>query len=286
MTKRRGHKSISETRSAAVAKCIISVVLILYSFIAIYLIGNSILNAFKTKPDLIANTFGWPNAFVLDNFRIVLVEDGFMRNLINSLLLVTMGTALLVAFSSTVSYGLSMYTFRGRGFLSNYFTIGLMFPIQLGILPLFIILKWLNLVNSLFGLALIYAANMSFSVVVFSRFFRGFEHALLEAARIDGANDFQSFIYLVIPIMKPVVFTVALLNFIMIWNDFYLPLVFLTNSANRTLTLGIYNYTADFLSNWNKVFAGVAVALAPIIVIYFFFSERIVTGLTTGSVKG
>lgn len=284
--KRLSRRSIRETRAAAVTKTLISIILILYSFIAIYLIGNAIISAFKSKQDLINNTFGWPKAFILDNFRIVLLEDGFLRNLINSFLLVSMGTALLILSSSSVSYGLSMYQFRGRELLSTYFTVGLMFPIQLGILPLFIIMKKLNLINNLFGLALIYAANMSFSVVVFSRFFRGFEHSLLEAARIDGANDFQSYLYLVLPIMRPVIFTVALLNFIMIWNDFYLPLVFLTNSANKTLTLGIYSYTANFLANWNKVFAGVAVALVPIIIIYFFFSEKIVEGLTSGSVKG
>jgi len=279
-------RSLRETRMSASAKGAISIVLILYSLIAVYLIGNSFLCAFKTKSDLINNTFGWPSHFVMDNFRVVLFEDAFIRNLFNSLLLVSMGTFLLVAVASTVSFGLSMYRFKGRGFLSTYFSIGLMFPIQLGILPLFIIMKNLSLTNSLMGLALVYAANMSFSVVVFSRFFSGFEHSLLEAAKIDGANEFKSFLYLVVPIMRPVIFTVALLNFIMIWNDFYLPLVFLTKSTLRTLTLGIYSYTANFLSNWNKVFAGVAVALLPIIVIYFFFSERIVEGLTSGAVKG
>lgn len=277
---------VHQTRASKTGRAVVSFVLIAYSLIAIYLIGNALLSAFKTKQDLINNTFGWPKQFVLDNLKIVLVEDGFLRNMINSVLLVTMGTTFLIISSSTVSFGLTMYSFRGREFLNTYFTIGLMFPIQLGILPLFIMMKWLNLVNSLFGLAIIYASSMSFSVVVFSRFFRGFERSLLEAARIDGANDLQTFLYLVIPVMRPVVFTVALLNFIMIWNDFFLPLVFLTKSTHRTLTLGIYSYTANFLSNWNKVFAGVAVALVPIILIYFFFSEKIVEGLTGGAVKG
>ncbi|NLT16268.1 MAG: carbohydrate ABC transporter permease, partial [Clostridiales bacterium] len=81
------------------------------------------------------------------------------------------------------------------------------------------------------------------------------------------------------------IFTVGLINFVMVWNDFFMPLVFLTKSSLRTLTLGIYAYTADFLANWNKVFAGVTVALLPIIIIYFLFSEQIVSGLTSGSVK-
>ena len=277
--------SLTESQSAVIVKNLLSLILILYTFITIFLIGNAVLSSFKTKADLITNTMGFPKSFVLDNFRIVLGEDGFLRNLLNSALLVSMSIVLLVAFSSSVAYGISMFNFRGRDFIQTYFLVGLMFPIQLGILPLFVIMNKLKLTNNLMGLALVYAANMSFSVVVFSKFFKGFQHALLEAAVIDGASPLQVFTKIVLPISKPVIFTVGLINFVMVWNDFYMPLVFLTKSSLKTLTLGIYAYTADFLANWNKVFAGVAVALIPIIIIYFFFSEQIVSGLTSGSVK-
>ncbi len=281
---RKSH-SLTESRSAIIVKNLVSLILVLYTFITIFLIGNAVLSSFKTKADLITNTMGFPKAFVLDNFHIVLGEDGFLRNLLNSALLVSMSIVLLVAFSSSVAYGISMFNFRGRDFIQTYFLVGLMFPIQLGILPLFVIMNKLKLTNNLVGLALVYAANMSFSVVVFSKFFKGFQHALLEAAVIDGASSLQVFTRIVLPISKPVIFTVGLINFVMVWNDFYMPLVFLTKSTLKTLTLGIYAYTADFLANWNKVFAGVTVALLPIIIIYFFFSEQIVSGLTSGSVK-
>ena len=281
---RKSH-SLTESRSAIIVKNLVSLILVLYTFITIFLIGNAVLSSFKTKADLITNTMGFPKVFVLDNFHIVLGEDGFLRNLLNSALLVSMSIVLLVAFSSSVAYGISMFNFRGRDFIQTYFLVGLMFPIQLGILPLFVIMNKLKLTNNLVGLALVYAANMSFSVVVFSKFFKGFQHALLEAAVIDGASSLQVFTRIVLPISKPVIFTVGLINFVMVWNDFYMPLVFLTKSTLKTLTLGIYAYTADFLANWNKVFAGVTVALLPIIIIYFFFSEQIVSGLTSGSVK-
>lgn len=277
--------ALGETRLSAFVKNLITVVLVLYSLIAIFLIGNSVLSAFKTKADLIHNTLGFPQQFVLDNFRMVLFEDGFLRNLFNSVLLVGMSIVLLLAVSSSVAYGISLFDFKGKGFVETYFMVGLMFPIQLGILPLFVIMNKLRLNNNLLGLALIYAANMSFSVVVFSKFFKGFQRALLEAAKIDGAGDLRVFTSVVLPISKPVIYTVALINFVIIWNDFYMPLVFLTKSTLKTLTLGIYSYTADFLANWNKVFAGVTVALLPIIVLYFFFSEQIVAGLTGGSLK-
>ena len=282
---RKNNRLMAQSRSAALVKNLISFVLILYTLITIFLIGNAVLSSFKTKADLITNTMGFPKAFVLDNFRIVLGEDGFLRNLLNSAILVSLSIVFMIAFSSSVAYGISMFNFRGRDFIQTYFLIGLMFPIQLGILPLFVIMNKLKLTNNLLGLALVYAANMSFSVVVFSKFFHGFQRALLEAAVIDGASDLQVFSRIVLPISKPVIFTVGLINFVMVWNDFYMPLVFLTKSSLKTLTLGIYAYTADFLANWNKVFAGVTVALLPIIIIYFFFSEQIVSGLTSGSVK-
>lgn len=278
--------SLNDTRGSRFIKDLVSFVLILYTLIAIYLIGLSFLNAFKTKSDLINNTMGWPGKFVLDNFHVVLVEDNFFRNLLNSIALVSMSLALLLVVSGSLAYGIAMFRFRGRGFLQTYFLIGLMFPIQLGLLPLFVIMTRLHLNNSLVGLSLIYAANLSFSFTVFSKFFSSFPTPLLEAARIDGASELGIFVRVVIPVTRPVIFTVALLNFVMIWNDFYMPLVFLTKSTMKTLTLGIYTYTADFLSNWNKVFAGVAIALLPIIVIYFFFSDRITEGMTSGSIKG
>ena len=282
---RKNSHLLTQSRSAILVKNLISFVLILYTLITIFLIGNSVLSSFKTKADLITNTMGFPSAFVLDNFRIVLGEDGFLTYLLNSVILVSLSILFMVALSSSVAYGISMFRFKGRDLIQTYFLVGLLFPIQLGILPLFVIMNKLKLTNNLLGLAMVYAANMSFSVVVFSKFFNGFQHALLEAAVIDGANPLQVFTRVVLPISKPVIFTVGLINFVMVWNDFYMPLVFLTKSSLRTLTLGIYAYTADFLANWNKVFAGVTVALLPIIIIYFFFSEQIVSGLTSGSVK-
>ena len=278
--------AINDTPASRAIKNVVSVILILYTFIAIYLIGLSFLNAFKTKPDLINNTMGWPVRFVFDNFKIVLIEDGFLRNLLNSIYLSALSLALLISVSSMLAYGISMFEFKSKSFLQTYFLVGLMFPIQLGLLPLFVIMTRLHLNNSIPGLALVYAANLSFSFTVFSKFFMGFPKPLQEAARIDGASELGLFLRVVLPVTRPVIFTVALLNFVMIWNDFYMPLVFLTKRSMKTLTLGIYAYTADFLSNWNKVFAGVAIALLPIIVIYFFFSEQITAGMTSGSIKG
>ncbi len=271
---------------ARIFRYVVSVILVLYSFATIFLIGNTILSSFKTKSDLINNTFGIPKTFTLRNFKTVLFEDSFYRYFFNSIILVAISLALLILLSSMTAYGISQYQFKLKGLLENYFLIGLMFPIQLGILPLFIILTKLHLNNSLFGLALLYTANMSFAVFIFSNFFKQLPKSLIESARIDGANEFTIYLNIVTPISKPVISTVGIINFVLIWNDFYLPLVFLTKAKVKTLTLAVYSYSADFLANWDKIFAAAAIALVPVIIIYFFFSEQIVAGLTGGAVKG
>jgi raffinose/stachyose/melibiose transport system permease protein len=264
---------------------VVSIILVIYTFITLYLLLSTVMNSFKTRKDLVSNILGFPRSFTLDNYRTIIVDEGFFQYFLNSIILEILGLSLLIAFSSMAAYGMAQYQFKVKNALMTYFMIGLMFPLQLGILPIYMILKTLHLVNTLFGLALLYAANMSFPLFVFYNFFKAVPEALIESARIDGAGERQIFLTIIVPISKPVFSTIAILNFVTIWNDFYLPLVFLTKAQVRTMTLEIYSYMQNFLRNWNKIFAAVTIALLPIIIVYFVFSEQIVAGLTGGAVK-
>lgn len=134
-------------------------------------------------------------------------------------------------------------------------------------------------------MVLIYTANMSLPVFIFSRFFRALPRALYESALMDGAGEFRIFAQIMVPLSKPVFATVGIINFVTIWNDFYMPLVFLTGKHVRTLTLGIYRYMSNFLANWHLVFAAVTAALIPVFILFFLFSRHMVAGLTAGSLK-
>jgi raffinose/stachyose/melibiose transport system permease protein len=277
--------SITDTRASRIVKNFFSVVLLLYTLIAVALIHITVLSSFKTKSDLVNNTLGFPQSFTLDNYEQVLLKDKFWLYFINSTILAVGGVALLLFVSSMVGYGLSKFRFKGRNGIRTYFLMGLMFPIQLGILPLFIMLRSLDLINNLFGLILLYAANMSFAVFVLSNFLRTVPDALIECARIDGASEFRIYRKIILPMSRPVLSTVGLISFVTMWNDFYMPLVFLTKENVRTLTLGVYRYMNNFLENWHLVFAAVTVALVPVIVVFFLFSNQIIAGLTGGAVK-
>tara|TARA_B100000614_G_C14516545_1_gene480784 strand:- start:96 stop:950 length:855 start_codon:yes stop_codon:yes gene_type:complete len=263
----------------------IVVVLTLYCLIALFLIPNVMLSSFKTRGELINNIMGFPHAFTLENYVTVLVEDNFIRYFMNSVVLSGLALTSLLFFASMTAYGLSRYRFRGRDALQVYFLLGTMFPIQLGILPIFIIIRTLGLTNTFLGMILIYTANMSLAVFIFSKFFRTLPYALYESARIDGAGEFRIFVQIMLPMSKPVLSTVGIIQFVLIWNDFYMPLVFLTRREVRTLTLAIFRYLSNFLANWHLVFTAATIALVPVIVVFFLFSEQLVAGLTAGSMK-
>lgn len=266
-------------------KTVISIILIIYSLITVFLVGETIASSFKTKIELVDNLIGLPKEPTLANYFTVFVKEGFGRYIMNSISLVTISLILLIIVSSMLAYGMAQYTFKGKKFLQAYFLIGLMMPVQLSILPLYLMLSRLKMTNSFLGLALVYAANLSFSFLVFNQFFLQLPQAMIESAHMDGASDMFIFWKIVVPISKPVFSTVGLLQFVMIWNDFFLPMVFLPKKNAHTLTLAIYSYTGNFLKNWDKIFAAATIALVPILIIYFLFSEQIVAGLTAGSTK-
>lgn len=275
---------INSGRGTRTVKNIVSALLILYSCVTIYLVGNTVVSSFKTKVELVTNMTGLPKEPTLANYYTVFFEDRFLRYLLNSVVLVFVSLVLLLIVSSMLAYGVAQYKFRGKGVLNAYLLIGLMVPVQLSILPLYLMLSKVSMINT-WGLVLIYAANLSFCFTVFLRFFEELPQAVIESARIDGASDFKIYTSIIMPISKPVFATVGLLQFIMIWNDFFLPMVFLTKKESYTLTLAIYSYTQNFLKNWDKIFAVVTLALIPILTIYFLFSEQIMAGMTAGSTK-
>lgn len=235
---------------------------------------------------LVTNSVGLSKAISFENYVKVLMESDFLLYLRNSLILTVCGTGGCILLSSMAAYGITRYTFKGQNLLASYFMIGMMVPIQVSILPLFIILRTLGLVNNLLGLILVYVSGISMSCLIFQKFFRTIPTALEEAARMDGCHDLKLYFTIILPITKPVLFTMALITAIGEWNDFYMPMVLLGTPQTTTLTLAIYRYIGQFTRYMGESMAAVIITLIPIIGIYFAFSSQIVEGLTGGAVKG
>lgn len=271
--------------SARIIRWTISILLIVYSFITVFVIGVTFFDSLKSQTDLVTNFVGLPKAISFDSYKAVFQGD-FIRYFFNSVILTVCGTVGCMVLSSMAAYGISRYEFKGKSILSSYFLIGMMVPIQVSILPLFLMLRKMGLLNNLVGLILVYISGISMSCLIFQKFFKTIPKALEESARLDGCHDVKVFFKIILPICKPVIFTMALITAIGQWNDFYMPMVLLGNKNVTTLTLGIYRYIGQFIRYMSESMAAVIITLIPIIIIYFLFSSQIVEGLTGGAVKG
>lgn len=272
--------------SAKIVRWIFSIVLLLYTSITIFVIGITVMDSMKSKGDLVTNFVGLPKAWTLENYVKVLTEENLLRYAANSVFLVVVGTLGCLFLGALTAYGISRFEFRGKGFIVAYFLIGMMVPIQVSVLPLFLILRTIGLLNNLLGLALVYVSGISMGCFIFQKFFQTIPMAMEESARMDGAGDFKIFFRIIVPLCKPVIMTVALITAIGQWNDFYMPMVLLGKRSTYTLTLIIYQYIGQFTKHMGESMAEVIITLIPIIVLYFLFSSQIVEGISGGAVKG
>ncbi len=284
MKKRQNGEILSP--ASKTARAIWALILIIYTFITVFVIGMTIMDSLKTKGDLVSNFVGIPKAISFDSYRTILLEDNFLQYFKNSFILTFCGTAGAILLAALTAYGISRYQFKGKSFLTAYFLIGMMVPVQVSILPLFLILKKIGLINRLLGMILVYMAGISMACFIFQKFFKTISVELEESARLDGAGDFRIFFRIIMPVSKPVIVTMALITAIQEWNDFYMPMVLLGNKSTRTLTLSVYQYMGQFMKYMGESMAAVIITLIPIIVLYFVFSSQIVEGLTGGAVKG
>ena len=279
-----GHEVLST--QGKVIRWTISILLILYTSIAIFVAVVTLMDSMKTRPDLLKSFISIPSSIAFDAYKTVLFENDFVKYFVNSLILTVGGTAGCILLSAMMAYGIARYEFKGKNLLSSYLLLGMMVTVQVTILPVFLMLKRMGLLNKLTGVLLLYIAGISMSCVVFQKFFKTLPRELEESARMDGCHDVKLFFKIIFPIAKPVIVTMALIKAISCWNDFYMPMILLGNKNTTTLTLGIYRYVGQFTRYMSETMAAVVITLIPILVLYFAFSTQIMEGMTSGAVKG
>lgn len=250
----------------------------------IFFLFNSALretNDFARNPLILARKPYW------DNFNQVWADGNFAIYLKNSLI-VTGGSLLLILVCAVgAGFVLGRYNFKGQNLIIGFVLTGMLIPAKLAILPLFIQLKWMHLLNSHLGLILVYTAGaLPAAIFIMSGFFRGLPADLDNAARIDGATEGQLLRKVLVPLVKPGLAIVAIYSAIPIWNDFFLPLVFLQDPSKKTIMQGLTAFFGEYQSQWGPLFAGLTLAALPLIVLYLLLSEQFIKGLTAGAVKG
>ena len=247
----------------------------------------AVLGGFRTTGQLSDRPVGLPDPWVFDNYREILASDTFWLQLRNSVLVAIITLAVVVPCSTMAAFVLARFSFRGREAFYALFTLGLLFPVTVAVLPLFITVRSLDLLNNPLGVALPQAAFLlPTSVIVLRPFFRAIPPELEEAAAIDGCGPFRFFLVIALPMSRPVLATISVLAIVHSWNAFLLPLVMLGDPDMWTLPLGVTNFSTQYSADTARVLAFTSLSMIPALVFYVIAERQIVGGLAAGALMG
>jgi raffinose/stachyose/melibiose transport system permease protein len=251
-------------------------------------IATAVLGSIRTTGEFMTTPFGLPRSGIRwENYTDILLGGAFWNSLKNSLI-ITLGVTLLnIALSSMLAFVFSRINFRGRGLLFNILMIGLLFPLVVAILPIFIQVRQLGLINSMFGVILpLVAFGLPGSVIILRTFFSNVPSELEDAAYIDGCTTIGFFRYILIPLARPALIAVATLQVIASWNEYFLPLLIFVNPDLWPLPLGIMQFQGQYGTDYARIMAYVTLLIIPAVLFYLLAEKYIVTGLTGGELKG
>lgn len=253
-----------------------------------------IFGGFKGLGEIRLNPFGLPIKWEFNHYKeIIFTASSVTRKttvwtlLTNSLLVSFFTVTLTIIAASMAAFAFSQIRFFGSRFLFNYLLMGMMFPCASAILPLFIKVRDLGLLDTYAGVVLPQVAfGMGFSILLFKTFFDQLPKELFEAAYVEGCGYLRFFIKFTLPLSTPIIATVGVFALVSSWNNFIVPLIMLNDESMYTWTLGIMQYRGQYQTQWNKVLAYVMITIAPAVVFFLLAQKYIVAGLTAGSVKG
>lgn len=228
-----------------------------------------------------------PRKIALDNYLRVFDSTEIGRNLFNSVAVAVMTTLAVVVLSTLAAYGFSRSRSRSKSVLMLLLLGGQMIPAVTNIIPLYVTMLRLGLLDTLTALFLVYTAvNVPFSVWIVKAYIDTIPDSIDEAALIDGAGRFRIIFGLIVPVSLPGIAAASLFTFIACWNEFYVALVLTSTVKSKTLPLGLFNFQASYDIQWNLLSAAAVVALVPIIVMFLLLEDKFVSGLTRGAYKG
>jgi raffinose/stachyose/melibiose transport system permease protein len=245
------------------------------------------LGGFRDAPQLAANPVALPDPWVWTNYTDSLTSPSFWLQLWNSTVVASLSTVVVVMFAALAAFVIARRQFPGREVAYTLFTLGLLFPVTVAILPLLILVRDLGLLDNPLGLALPEAAfALPLTIIILRPFFRSIPKELEDAAAMDGCGPLGFFFRILLPLAKPALVTVAVLALVSSWNQFLLPLVMLSDADHWTLPLGVTNFSTQYTTDTARILAYTTLALVPALGFYLVAERQLVGGLTAGSVKG
>ncbi len=263
-------------------------ILILYTALALFPILLVIMNSFKERKAIFGSPLSLPtpSTFSLIGYDKVFSDSAVVSYYVNSIT-VTGGTIFFtLLFGAMAAWALTEYKFRWNTLLTLFLAVGIMVPIRLGSVAIIQLIVQMNLINTLTALILVYTAqNLPLSIFILSEFIAQIPKDLREAARCDGLTEYNIFFFIVLPLIRPAMATVAVFTMIPVWNDLWFPLLLAPTGGKQTITLGIQQFLGQYITDWNSVLSALSTAIIPVLILYVIFSRQLIRGLTSGAVK-
>lgn len=248
-----------------------------------------IYSSFKTDQELFFSPWAPPVELQWDNFARAWTKAHVGDYLLNTLIVVVPALLLTLIISAMAAYVLARFEFVGRRFLFYMFLSGMLFPVFLALVPLFNLVNQLKMLNTFHGLILVYIAySLPFTIFFLTGFFKTLPTEIEESAIMDGANPYQVFFKVMLPMASPGLISMGIFNFLGMWNQYVLPLVLISDESKYMLSQGLaFMLFKQFYENdWSALFAALTIIMVPTLIVYITFQKQIQDGITTGALKG
>lgn len=278
---------MKKTPSEKVWLVIKYVALIVFTVMCLYPILWLFLASFKTNQELYVNSWGLPESWSFVNYVTAIVGGRILEYFLNSVIISVSAVVVTVLLSTMASYAISRMHWKLSELTYNIFLLGMMIPVYAMIIPLFSIFKALGLINNHLSVIIPQiAVGFPMAIFIICGFMKSVPRDLEEAAIIDGCTIFDCFARIILPISKSSIVTVAVVQFINVWNDLLLPRIFLTDASKMTLPVGLTNFQARYSTDYVSMIAAVIITIVPSIIVYILLHKNIMEGMIAGAVKG
>ena len=274
------------TRKEKTFGIMISVLIAVWTLTVLYPFIWTLINSFKGTTEIISRSWALPVEWKFENYSALFVNSDFFIYFRNTIFVTGVSLVFLVFFSSMASYALACYKFKWTKWVSILFVIGIMIPQHASIIPLFLMLRDMNMLDKAWVLPIPYLAiQLPFSIYILTGYMRAIPKDLIEAATIDGCGPWRTYFRIILPISKPGLTVISIFGGVWFWNEFLYPMLFTSSTSQRTLSIGIKLFIGQRQVDFGTMLAGIIVFIVPTLLFYFSLHKKIIKGMTAGALK-
>jgi raffinose/stachyose/melibiose transport system permease protein len=244
-------------------------------------------SSFKTNPEFSQSVIALPKSFHVENYANAWNTAHIGTYFFNSIFVSTLSIVFTVVIGASAAFVLAKFMFPGKNIISSLFVVGMLIPLQAVLVPLYSIMQSIHIYNTPWALICVYTAfGLPLTIFLMESFIASFPDSIMEAAIIDGSALSYLFFTIILPMTRPVIATVAILNFLTNWKEFSFALVFISSESKKTLPLGLYNFLGAYTTDYAGLMAALVIATLPLFILYILLQEQVINGMTAGAVKG